>query len=57
MDVIGVIYLGIYRHIQRFFGIYLQWREQGVIEEIMVVLHGKIREQAKKNQMDNFNHD
>lgn len=27
---------------------YKQWREQGVIEEIMVVLHGKIREQAKK---------
>ena len=27
---------------------YKQWRSQGVIEEIMVVLHGKIREQAKK---------
>jgi transposase len=27
---------------------YKQWRKQGVIKEIMVVLHGKIREQAKK---------
>lgn len=27
---------------------YKQWREQGVIEEIMVVLHSKIREKAKK---------
>jgi transposase len=27
---------------------YKQWREQGVIEEIMAVLHGKIREKAKK---------
>ena len=28
---------------------YKQWREQGVIEEIMVVLHGKVRASAKKN--------
>jgi transposase len=40
-----------------FFWYYKQWREQGVIEEIMVVLHDKIREQAKKKPMDNFNHD
>jgi transposase len=27
---------------------YKQWRSQGVIEEIMGVLHGKIREKAQK---------
>ena len=28
---------------------YKQWRKQGVIEEIMMVLHGKVRAAAKKN--------
>ena len=27
---------------------YKQWRSQGVIEELMKVLHGQVREQVKK---------
>ena len=27
---------------------YKQWREWGVIEEIMTILHGRVREQAQK---------
>lgn len=27
---------------------YKQWRKQGIIEKIMVVLHGKVRAQAQK---------
>ena len=27
---------------------YKQWRELGVIEEIMTVLHGRVREKAEK---------
>ena len=27
---------------------YKQWREQGIIEKIMVILHGKVRAQAQK---------
>lgn len=27
---------------------YKQWRKQGTIEEIMIVLHGKVRENAEK---------
>jgi transposase len=27
---------------------YKQWRELGVIEEIMTILHGKVREKVKK---------
>lgn len=29
---------------------YKQWREGGVFEELMNALHGRVREQAKKNQ-------
>jgi transposase len=32
---------------------YKQWRAEGVIEKIMFVLHGRVREQAKKKSMDN----
>jgi transposase len=35
---------------------YKQWRTLVVIEEIMSVLHGRVREKAKKKQMDNPNH-
>ena len=28
---------------------YKQWRDEGVITQIMTVLHGKVREKAKKN--------
>jgi transposase len=34
----------------RCFGISLQWREAGVIEQMMTTLHGKVRADAKKNQ-------
>jgi hypothetical protein len=27
-----------------------QWRQDGVIEQIMTVLHGQVREQVKKKQ-------
>ena len=36
---------------------YKQWRRQGVIKEIRDVLHSQVRQQLKKTQMDNFNHD
>jgi hypothetical protein len=48
MDAIGVIYPAYLPPYSTVFWHYKQWREQGVIEEIMVVLHGKIRGQAKK---------
>ncbi|MGV2826569.1 transposase [Myxosarcina sp. GI1(2024)] len=35
---------------------YKQWRRQGVIEKIKDVLHSQVRQQIKKNQMDNLNH-
>jgi len=38
------------------FWYYKQWREQGVIDDIMHKLHSKAREQVKKNRMDNVNH-
>ena len=46
--IIGVIYPKIFLHTQQSSGIYLQWRELGVIEEIMTVLHGRVREKAEK---------
>ena len=36
---------------------YKQWRSQGVIEELMRVLHGQVREQVKKSQMDYIDDD
>ena len=32
------------------FWYYKQWREAGVLDEIMDKLHGKVREQAQKNR-------
>jgi transposase len=32
------------------FWYYKQWRETGVLDEIMDKLHGKVREQAQKNR-------
>jgi transposase len=32
------------------FWYYKQWRETGVLDGIMDLLHGKVREQAKKNR-------
>jgi len=32
------------------FWYYKQWRETGVLDEIMNTLHGKVREQAQKNR-------
>jgi transposase len=34
---------------------YKQWRSSGVMEEIMEKLHGQVRNQVKKNSMDNLN--
>jgi transposase len=36
---------------------YKQWREAGVIEQLMNVLHGQVREQVKKTEVDNVYHD
>ena len=49
MAVIGVIYPKTYLLIQRCFGIYLQWRAEGIIDQIMDVLHQQVRKQVKKN--------
>jgi transposase len=35
---------------------YKQWRQVGVLEELMRVLHGQVRQQVKKAQMDDINH-
>jgi hypothetical protein len=29
---------------------YKQWRQEGVIEQVMTTLHGKVREQVEKNR-------
>ena len=31
---------------------YKQWRQDGVIEQIMTALHGQVRERAKKTKVD-----
>lgn len=31
---------------------YKQWRAQGVLEELIIVLHCQVREQVKKAKMD-----
>jgi transposase len=38
------------------FWYYKQWRDEGVIDDIMDKLHAKAREQVKKSPMDNVNH-
>lgn len=35
---------------------YNEWRKAGSIETLMTLLHGQVREQVKKAQMDNTNH-
>jgi transposase len=35
---------------------YKQWREAGVIETLMSVLQGQVREPVKKAQVDDVNH-
>jgi len=35
---------------------YKQWREAGVFEELMRVLHEQVREQVKKTEVDDANH-
>lgn len=30
---------------------YKQWRSQGVLEELMIFLHSRVREQVKKNRI------
>jgi transposase len=32
---------------------YKQWREAGVIEQLMTLLQGQVRKQVKKSQVDN----
>jgi transposase len=36
---------------------YKQWRQQGVIEELMQVLHFQVRSQVKKTEMDYIDDD
>lgn len=35
---------------------YNQWRKAGSIERLMTVLHGEVRKQVKKREVDNANH-
>jgi len=35
---------------------YKRWRTAGVFEQLMNVLHGQVRQQVKKSQVDNANH-
>lgn len=34
---------------------YKQWRSDGVLEQIMTTLHSRVRQQAKKNSVDEVN--
>ena len=36
---------------------YKQWRQQGVVEELMRVLHFQVRAQVKKTEVDYINDD
>ncbi len=38
----------------RVFWHYKQWRARGVLDEILNTIHGKVREQVKKNTLDNL---
>jgi len=49
MVVIGVTCLKTYHLTLRYFGIYLHWRAEGVIDEIMDTLHQQVRKRVKKN--------
>lgn len=35
---------------------YKQWRDAGVFEQLLSVLHGQVRVQVKKKSLDNANH-
>lgn len=35
---------------------YKQWRSDGVLELILVALHGQVRQQVKKTEVDSFTH-
>jgi transposase len=35
---------------------YKQWRTAGVFEQLMSVLHGQVREQVKKNEVDDVDY-
>lgn len=48
--VTGAIYPKTYRPCRAVFWHYKQWREAGLLEQIMTTLHGKVREHGKKNQ-------
>lgn len=48
MVATGKTYPKTYHLTQPFIGTCLQWREAGVIEQLMTVLHGQVREQVKK---------
>jgi transposase len=36
---------------------YKQWRDAGVIDQLMETLHGQVRAQVKKKSMDHADHD
>jgi hypothetical protein len=48
MVATGKTYPKTYHLTQPFIGTCPQWREAGVIEQLMTVLHGQVREQVKK---------
>jgi len=50
MVAIGLIYHADLPPYSTVYWHYKQWREQGVIEELMIVLHSQVRAQVKKNR-------
>ena len=43
-------------HYSTVFWHYNEWRKAGTLEQLMTLLHEKVREQVKKAQMDNADH-
>lgn len=56
MVVTGLIYPAYLPPYSTVFWHYKQWRVEGIIEEIRDALHEQVRQQVKKTQMDNPNH-
>lgn len=50
MGVTGAIYPAYLPPYSTVFWHYKQWREAGVIKQMMTTLHGKVRSDVKKNQ-------
>jgi hypothetical protein len=56
MAATGKTYRKTCRLTPRSTGTCIQWREAGAIERLMQALHGQVREQVKKSQVDDVDH-